>query len=94
MPDVVGGRIIRQVLNIDAETNFRRQMHHGLYAVERAVEGAGVAHVGLHNLDARRPRPCAARMDIGAQRIHHADLVSPGKQFTHNMLADEAGAAA
>jgi hypothetical protein len=32
-------------------------------------------------------------VDIGTKRIHHPDRVAAGEEFTHSMLADEAGAA-
>jgi hypothetical protein len=30
-------------------------------------------------------------VDIGAERIHHSNVVAASEEFTHNMLADETG---
>ncbi len=79
-------------MNIDAKSDLGGEMQHRLGAGERAVERIRVAHVSGMKFNIRRRRPARA-MDIGSQRIEHANLVPARHKLFQHMLADEARAA-
>ena len=90
---IVGGRVVGQILHIDAEADLGGEMQHGLDAAERAIERARVAHIRGHAVRRRRAASRPVRMHVGAQRIEHAHLMAARQQLAQHMLADEAGAA-
>jgi hypothetical protein len=67
-------------------------MRHGVHAGERSIKRTSVAHIGVNDLNVRRRRPKPARVDVGAERIHHPDFVTAGEELANSMLADETGA--
>jgi hypothetical protein len=75
-----------EVADVRAEADHRRLVAHGADAVERRLDGGGVAYVAAVHVDAgRRVRRAAG--------VEHADVATGGRERIDDVRAHEPAAA-
>ena len=78
--------------DVDAQPDHRRLVAHRVDAVQRPVDGVGVADVADHQVDAGQPGDAVGvgRVDGGEQRVEDPHLVAGVPAGGDDVRADEA----
>jgi hypothetical protein len=83
---IVAARIVRKILDVDAEPDFGREMAHGVHTAQRSVQRSRVTNV-THDKAADPGR--VPTVDVCPQRVKRPNFMPTCGQLGMDMLADE-----